>query len=449
MINNKVNRNNLLCFIILIIMSQSYVSCNNHTDNKSENQLVLDPLEALEPWKEGFLDIHHINTGRGDATFFILPDGTTMMFDIGAQEGGWADKPIASDELKVTPIFPNDSLRPGQWIANYIKQVIPPISNNKIDYAVISHFHIDHYGSIRENTKLSNTGAYKLSGVTDLFDIIPISKIIDRGFPNYDYPLDLKNYYKEKELTFVNYLDFVDYNIGNKKLIVESLRVGDSEQITLLNASDKYDFTVMPIKSNGTIKDSLSNESYEYMKKEDVITKEGKFGENPLCNVLKISYGDFDYYTGGDITGVKSKTRISGKAWWWDVETPVAKAVGQVEVATMNHHGVRDAMNDFFVKKLNPKIFVQQSITSDHPGQEAFYRIFDLEPVPDLFATNIHEVTLATYGRWFKKAYKSKNGHIVIRVLPGGKEFYVFILDHLNSILNVKDVFGPYQAYDN
>jgi hypothetical protein len=39
--------------------------------------------EVLESWQDGRLDIHQINTGRGNATFFILPDGTTLLIDAG------------------------------------------------------------------------------------------------------------------------------------------------------------------------------------------------------------------------------------------------------------------------------------------------------------------------------------------------------------------------------
>jgi len=37
--------------------------------------------ETFPLWTEGYLDIHHINTGKGDAAFFILPDGTTLLVD--------------------------------------------------------------------------------------------------------------------------------------------------------------------------------------------------------------------------------------------------------------------------------------------------------------------------------------------------------------------------------
>ena len=36
-------------------------------------------LEKLPAWQKGYMDIHHISTGRGDCNFMIFPDGTTMM----------------------------------------------------------------------------------------------------------------------------------------------------------------------------------------------------------------------------------------------------------------------------------------------------------------------------------------------------------------------------------
>ncbi|TWV96895.1 hypothetical protein [Chitinophaga pinensis] len=39
--------------------------------------------QTLDPWNKGNLDIHFINTGRGDCAFMIMPDGTTMLIDAG------------------------------------------------------------------------------------------------------------------------------------------------------------------------------------------------------------------------------------------------------------------------------------------------------------------------------------------------------------------------------
>ena len=37
----------------------------------------------LPAWSEGFFDIHHINSARGECSFLIYPDGTTMVVDVG------------------------------------------------------------------------------------------------------------------------------------------------------------------------------------------------------------------------------------------------------------------------------------------------------------------------------------------------------------------------------
>src|SRR5690606_18348326 len=75
-----------------------------------------------------------------------------------------------------------------------------------------------------------------------------------------------------------------------------------------------------------------------------------------LSSGLKISYGKFDYYVGGDIFG-----RIPlGTPEWYNMETPVADALGPIEAMSANHHGWIDAMNDYFVRKTQAKVFVLQ-----------------------------------------------------------------------------------------
>ena len=82
-------------------------------------------LTTLEPWKEGFLDIHNINTGKEKAAF-IFPDGTTMLMNAGA----------AGSKSLVADSKPNDSKAPGEWIARYIAPLLRQAGRDKIDYAV-------------------------------------------------------------------------------------------------------------------------------------------------------------------------------------------------------------------------------------------------------------------------------------------------------------------------
>ena len=88
----------------------------------------------LSGWQEGYLDIHHISTGSGNATFFIFPDGTTLLFDAGDVDR--AARLKYPNPLRVSPRLPNDSISAAQCITTYIRQVLPAISH--IDYGVIS-----------------------------------------------------------------------------------------------------------------------------------------------------------------------------------------------------------------------------------------------------------------------------------------------------------------------
>jgi hypothetical protein len=73
---------------------------------------LLDSATAtLQPWQPGNLDIHHINTGRGNSALAILPDGTSLVIDAGAS---------STTGPTMCEARPDASLRPGQWIARYI-----------------------------------------------------------------------------------------------------------------------------------------------------------------------------------------------------------------------------------------------------------------------------------------------------------------------------------------
>ncbi|MEQ9290210.1 MAG: hypothetical protein RIG77_24980 [Cyclobacteriaceae bacterium] len=421
--------------VVLLSLMMVYCACRSQ-DLQQDN----DTLLKFDPWQEGYLDIHHINTGGGDAAFFIFPDGTTMLFDAGDMDVAGFNEKYAP--MKATDLHPSDSLTAGQWIVHYIKQVLPKGAEPKIDYALVSHFHSDHYGNVHKESPISGKGNYRLTGLTEVGDIIPIKTLIDRSGPNYNYPVNLKEYY-ERDQTFLNYLDFIGHHSKNGSLTCESLKSGRNDQIVLTNEPKLYpSFRVQNVKCNGTIWSGEGQQTFEYMNKESLIGENGKFNENPLSLAIKVSYGKFDYFTGGDMTGLKGY----GKPDWFDVETPVAKAVGQVEVTTLNHHGNRDATNENFVKELSPRVVVQQSWCSDHPGQEVYERLASKSLYSgerDIFATNIHEETKVTFGSWFNRAYKSMEGHIVIRVTPGG-DYYVYVLDDNVSFLKLKSKFGPY-----
>jgi beta-lactamase superfamily II metal-dependent hydrolase len=393
-------------------------------------------------WKQGYLDIHHINTGRGVCSFFILPDGTTMMVDAGDIDDSSFVKSLP---LTVTKPYPDAGKTAGQWIVNYIRQTLPAQKNPSIDYALITHFHSDHFGSITNRTKTSVQGNYKLTGLTEVGDLIPIKKLIDRNYPDYNYPVDLRETYKAEPSIFNNLQRFIAHH-QKKGLVVESLKVGAASQIVLKNAPGNYPrFRIRGVKANGTIWTGEGINTFEYFTADSVVDAKKKFNENPLSLAIKLTYGKFDYFTGGDNTGLQGY----GLPAWFDVETPMAKAVGKVEVTTLDHHGNRDATNENFLRYLQPKAVVEQTWCSDHPGQEVMHRLLsnDLyKGEKNIFATNIQEATKNYLGFWFTRGYKSMFGHVITRVLPGGDRFYILIAETINEKVVIRKVFGPYES---
>ena len=56
------------------------------------------------------------------------------------------------------------------------------------------------------------------------------------------------------------------------------------------------------------------------------------------------------------------------------------------------------------------------------------------------------EANRIVIGPLIDRVYKSQQGHIVVRVMPGGNTYYVVILDDNKADIPVKAVFGPYQS---
>jgi hypothetical protein len=393
--------------------------------------------QPLPAWQEGYLDLHHINTGRGNAAFFVLPDGTTLLFDAGELDP--TDPRTTS--RRNTPERPDSSRHPYEWIAGYIKKVAP---GKSIDYAVISHFHDDHFGSWYPAAPLSADGRFALTGITGVGDLLGIHTLLTR---DWHYPIDPATLLAQRPAadhyrhTWDNYLAFV---AAKKDMRTEFLRAGSRTQIHLLHQAAKWPGCyVQNIKSNGWIWTGVDSAVKQHFPPIDPNDRKTIPDENPLSNAIVIHYGPFSYYTGGDNPG----NVFLGDAPWRDVETDIAKVVGEVDIATMDHHGNRDALNADFVSILRPRVWIEQVWTADHPGHEVLIRATSqlLYPGPrDLFATNMMEANELVIGPLVANAYKSRQGHIVVRVLPGGSTYYIVILDDSNEKGLVKQVFGPY-----
>lgn len=414
---------------------------------------ALDAQQALPAWKQGYLDIHFIATGRGNAAYVVMPDGTSLLVDAGEADPQF----VASvAPLKAFPAVPDAKHSAGYWIAQYIGKFAPKGRPVSLDYALITHFHTDHMGTISPDSPMSTTGAYRLAGMTEIADLIPIKTLLDRAAPGYDLPVDLRACARQKTSdgktsannlrndanSLINYLQMVSYREAHG-LAVVGVHPGELNQIHLRNPKQFPQFNIRNIAASGVLWTGRGNEVQQYIPKDAV--KDCLFDENPFSIVLKISYGKFQYYTGGDIPGVPDYTQ----PYWRDIETPVAAVVGPVDVMTLDHHGNRDATNGAILRSLRPRVIVEQNWLSAQPGQEVVVRMASHEFYPgprDVFATGMSEETRIAIGPIMDQIYKSYEGHVVIRVAPGGATYEVFVLDDRDEACEVIKRFGPYEA---
>ena len=95
------------------------------------------PGQIFPSWSQGFLDIHHINSGKGESVFIVMPDGTTMLVDAGA---------TSRPKSGVTDQKPDASRTSGEWISRYILHMMEDLPSKKLDYILLTHFDGDHIG---------------------------------------------------------------------------------------------------------------------------------------------------------------------------------------------------------------------------------------------------------------------------------------------------------------
>jgi beta-lactamase superfamily II metal-dependent hydrolase len=379
----------------------------------------------LPPWSWGELDIHHIDTGRGNATFLIAPDGTTLLIDCGASNDG-ADVSA--------PCRPDASHRPGEWVARYALQQAKAAGRDTLDYLIATHIHPDHVGDIPEGMGAPSGDNFIATGLSQVDQLMPAAVAIDRSFPDYGAlpPPDAPY--------AANYLAWLHARQRAGRT-VEKLEVGSASQIHLRGTTHPS-FSVRALAANGRVWTGSGENTGSLFPDFTKLPPTDHPSENACSIALRVSYGRFSYFTGGDLTA----DTHDGRFPWMDVETPVARAARQVEVALANHHGYFDSCGPEFTKALNAQAYVIPAWHVTHPGPAQMERLIGAWPGEkprDVFATESLPANRLINSRWIPQM-KSLQGHVVIRVAPGGGSFRIFVTDSTQENGPVILECGPY-----
>lgn len=218
------------------------------------------------------LVIHQIGVGHGDGTFIRTPGGTTLLIDAGN---------LGRGRRHVLPVLK----------ACY--------RTTSIDYVVVTHPHLDHYG-----------------GIAEVLSVLKVNKALyDTGPSN---GVKWKSYEKMATET------------GKRSI--------PSLGPTAFATNDEVRIRVIAV--NGRVEGGKTVDIF----KPDRLVKD----KNAQSIALLLSWGDFQYFTGGDLTGYSPV----------DVESPAADRIGDVDVMKSNHHGSKTANNAYFLAKLKPEVVI-------------------------------------------------------------------------------------------
>ncbi len=313
-------------------------------------------VQADEP-----LDIYFIDVEGGAATLIVTPEKESILIDSG---------------------YPDNHGRDLDRIIHVAKDVA---GLKKIDHAVVSHWHLDHFGNHAALAAKFGVGTYWDRGIPDELAEDP------------DYPNRIAAYRAASQ------------NVS------KALRVGDS----------------MPLKSGKT---PLSVRVMTASR--DVVTGEGDVNpfadrhkaqpDDPSDNSASLSllfnFGDFRFLTCGDLT--------------WNTEAKLVtprNPVGQVDLFMVTHHGLPVSNNPALVLAIDPVVAVMCNGPKKGGAEQTMATLKEVKSLKNWFQLHLN-IDLDPSKQAPKEFIANtaqtsdcKGEWIMARVAPDGKSYTVQI----------------------
>ena len=376
--------------------------------------LGVGAMPVYPGWKPGELDIHFIQTGVGEQTFFIFPDGTTMLLDCGDF--------YRPQYLQHIPRLPSPERLGGEWVSRYVQRLVDA---RTIDYFVLSHWHSDHCGGPNLRCRTTNDGR-KVCGVTLFAEDFGIRHYFDHQYPRSG--VFALNPDKDSLEMMRAWIPYMHRKCGMQ---AHSFEVGARNQIALLREPATYadSFEIRNLFANAVHWDGAGrvvDYAPEYARLNPA--SGGRIAENTLSLGIRIRYGNFSAYFGGDID-------------FPDYEARLGPVVGPVDVCKMNHHGCRTSMGAAFCRAVRAKVYISSvwspnQVTDDNLVNMASRALYpgDRFILPGFMP----DVRRAEYkGRNFMRDVLDVAGHRVFKVAPGGKTFKAFVLSAWDESMSI------------
>ena len=162
--------------------------------------------------------------------------------------------------------------------------------------------------------------------------------------------------------------------------------------------------------------------------------------ENILSTAFILSYGPFDFFTGGDLQYANKSLHP-----YFDIEEPVSRSCHKVEVMKASHHCTKGANGPDILGVLQPDAVVAHVWRDVQPNPGTLKNIFKASPDCKVFLTNLAEKNKPVIAGYLDRI-QSTSGHILIRVARGGKKYTIYTLDDTDSSYRITGKWGPYNC---
>jgi len=264
------------------------------------------------------LQIVSIDVEGGAAVLFVTPEGKSLLIDTGWPAGmGGARRPVAGGTAPAAPA--PASAAPSS--ADRIVAVAQKAGLRKLDFVLITHYHVDHVG-----------------GFSELIGKFPVDTILDHG-PNRETPR--ANAPASATQPVVLYPAYEKLIANHRR---QSLKPGDKVQIgslTLTTVASDGEVLGNPLPGAGQ-----ANPDCVAMTEKP--TNGGE--ENARSVGVLMTYGSARVVSLGDLT--------------WNVEKalvcPVNK-VGSTDLLLVSHHGSNLSNSPALVHALTPRVAIMNN----------------------------------------------------------------------------------------